>query len=131
MSSNSLELNPLTAISPLDGRYWGKLNAVSNYFSEFSLFKYRVLSEIEYFISLCEIPLPQLKEFPKEQYAQMRSWYQNFSVEDAIKIKDLEKITNHDVKSVEYWVKMKFDEVRTLISVDQRRSNMISIVSLE
>jgi len=104
------DLNTLTAISPLDGRYWSKVSNLSNYFSEFSLIKARVKVEIEYFIALCELPLPQLKDFPADSFAEMRSWYDKFTLADAKKIKDTEKITNHDVKAVEYFVKEKFDE---------------------
>jgi len=106
----TIGLEPLTAISPLDGRYWQKLNSLSAYFSEFSLVRYRVQVEIEYFIALVELPLPQLKEFSKEKIERMRSWYVDFSLNDAGKIKNIEKITNHDVKALEYWLKEKFVE---------------------
>jgi len=106
----TIGLEPLTAISPLDGRYWSKLNSLSAYFSEYSLVRYRVQVEIEYFISLVELPLPQLKEFTTEKIEVMRSWYTDFSLNDAGKIKNIEKITNHDVKALEYWLKEKFVE---------------------
>ena len=91
-------LSELTAISPLDGRYWDRLSVLSSYFSEYSLMKYRVLVEIEYFIELCSIPLPQLSSVDKTTFDVMRSWYKDFSEADALKIKSIEKVTNHDVK---------------------------------
>lgn len=100
-------LTELTAISPIDGRYRSKANSLAPYFSEEALIKYRVQIEIEYFIALCEIPLPQLKEVPSSVFPKLREIYQNFSSEDAQWIKDKEKITNHDVKAVEYFVKEK------------------------
>ncbi|MCX7987674.1 MAG: adenylosuccinate lyase [Bacteroidales bacterium] len=104
-----MSLTELTAISPIDGRYRQKVEDLYNYFSEFALIKYRVLVEIEYFIALCQIPLPQLQNFGIENFAKLRTIYQNFSIDDAQKIKDTEKITNHDVKAVEYFIKEKFD----------------------
>ena len=104
-----MELNDLTAISPIDGRYRGKTEVFSRYFSEFALIKYRILVEIEYFIALCELPLDQLKGIDKKQYKQLRHVYLDFSLEDASKIKEIEKTTNHDVKAVEYFIKEKFD----------------------
>ena len=103
-----MELNSLTAISPLDGRYRQKLDELDVYFSEFGLIKYRIMVEIEYFIALCDIPLPQLTDFRKEDYKTLRSVYEDFSIEDAQKIKEKEKVTNHDVKAVEYFLKEKF-----------------------
>lgn len=103
-----MELNSLTAISPLDGRYRQKLDELDLYFSEFGLIKYRIMVEIEYFIALCDIPLPQLTDFRKEDYKTLRSVYEDFSIEDAQKIKEKEKVTNHDVKAVEYFLKEKF-----------------------
>ena len=100
-----MELNLLTAISPVDGRYRKQTAALAPYFSEFGLIQYRVRVEIEYFIALCEIPLAPLKGFPKEHYAALRSMYTNFSEADATWIKDTEKVTNHDVKAVEYFIK--------------------------
>jgi hypothetical protein len=127
ISTQEEDLSTLTAISPLDGRYWSKVGSLSNYFSEFSLIKARVKVEIEYYIALCEIPLPQLKDFPIESFIEMRSWYENFSLADAKKIKETEKITNHDVKAVEYYVKEKFDEVHTtcnfLVDIFRNRKN--------
>ncbi len=104
-------MNPLTAISPVDGRYRNKVEILAEYFSEYALIKYRVLVEIEYFIALCEIPLPQLKNFDKQKFEALRNIYNNFSLEDAKAVKEIEKVTNHDVKAVEYFVKQKFDEL--------------------
>lgn len=103
-----MELNSLTAISPLDGRYRQKVDELDVYFSEFALIRYRILVEIEYFIALCDIPLPQLTDFKKENYSDLRTIYEEFSMADAEKIKETEKITNHDVKAVEYFLKEKF-----------------------
>ncbi|MBP5420909.1 MAG: adenylosuccinate lyase [Paludibacteraceae bacterium] len=104
-----MELNALTAVSPVDGRYRGKSEVLSDYFSEFALIRYRVLVEVEYFIALCELPLPNLKGFDGSKFVNLRNIYKDFSIEDAQKIKDIEKITNHDVKAVEYFLKEKFD----------------------
>lgn len=104
-----MNLTPLNAISPIDGRYRSKIDNLANYFSEEALIKYRVRVEIEYFIALCELPLPQLADFNKLKFSDLRSIYQNFTSEDAQKIKDIEKITNHDVKAVEYFIKEKMD----------------------
>lgn len=106
-----MELNSLTAISPIDGRYRSKTESLDQYFSEFALIRYRVRVEIEYFIFLCELPLPQLAAFPKEHFARLRAIYENFSQEDAQRIKDIESITNHDVKAVEYFIKEQFDAI--------------------
>lgn len=102
-------MQPLTAISPIDGRYRGKVENLANYFSESALIRYRVTVEVEYFISLCELPLPQLTGFDHALFEPLREIYRNFTTEDAQKIKDIEKITNHDVKAVEYFIKEKFD----------------------
>ena len=99
----------LNAISPIDGRYQNKVSQLSEYFSEHGLIKNRVLVEVEYFISLCEIPLPQLKKFDKSYFNKLRCIYENFSFEDSIAIKEIEKTTNHDVKAVEYFLKDKFE----------------------
>ncbi len=104
-----MELNSLNAISPIDGRYRNKTESLANYFSEEALIKYRVKVEIEYFIALCEIPLPQLHNFDRNKYTDLRKIYNDFSVADAQQIKNIEKITNHDVKAVEYFIKEKFD----------------------
>ncbi len=100
-------MTPLTAISPIDGRYHDKTKSLVPYFSEEALIKYRVRVEIEYFISLCKIPLPQLKNINSEIFAELRSIYENFSNEDALAIKQIENTTNHDVKAVEYFIKEK------------------------
>lgn len=104
-----MSLNELTAITPIDGRYHSKVSELEDYFSEYALIKYRVFVEVEYFLSLCEIPLPQLAGFDKSLTNAMRDIYNEFSVEDAQKVKDIEKVTNHDVKAVEYFIKEKFD----------------------
>jgi adenylosuccinate lyase len=106
-----MQLNQLTAISPIDGRYRKGVEPLANYFSEFALIKYRVLVEIEYFIALCELPLPQLQHFDKSLFNSLRNVYQNFSEADAEKIKNLESVTNHDVKAVEYFLKEKMTEL--------------------
>jgi len=102
-------LQLLTAISPVDGRYRNKVDALALYFSEYALIRYRVLVEIEYFIALCEQPLPQLNDFNKELYGDLRDIYKSFELEDAERVKEIEGITNHDVKAVEYFIKEKFD----------------------
>ena len=104
-----MSLNELNAISPIDGRYRNKVAKLADFYSEESLIKYRVKVEIEYFIALCEIPLPQLQDFDSNLFTNLRKIYTDFSTEDAQKIKDIEKVTNHDVKAVEYFIKEKFD----------------------
>ena len=104
-------LNPLSAISPVDGRYRGKTKPLSKFFSEEALIKYRIQVEIEYFISLCEIPLPQLKDFNSSFFEDLRSIYKQFSEENAKEVKEIEKKTNHDVKAVEYFIKVEFDKL--------------------
>ena len=106
-----MELNSLTAISPIDGRYRNTTKELAAYFSEFALIKYRVFIEIEYFIALCEHPLKQLRNFDSDVTHKLRAIFQNFSEQDAAAIKEIEKITNHDVKAVEYFIKRKFDEL--------------------
>ncbi len=106
-----MQLNELTAISPIDGRYRNKVEDLGNFFSEFALIKYRVKVEVEYFIALCELPLPQLKKFPTKQFGALKKMYENFSEEDALKVKETEKVTNHDVKAVEYFIKEKMDSL--------------------
>ena len=106
-----MNLDILTAISPVDGRYRGKTESLAEYFSEFALIRYRVRVEIEYFIALCELPLPQLKDFDNALFPQLREIYQNFTEVDAQRVKDIEKVTNHDVKAVEYFIKEKLDEM--------------------
>src|SRR5690606_28754122 len=95
----------------IDGRYRSKAAALAPYFSEEALIKYRVLVEIEYFIALCEIPLPQLSGFDAAAFKALREIYENFSTSDALAIKEIEKVTNHDVKAVEYFIKKKFDDL--------------------
>ncbi|MFT4830981.1 MAG: adenylosuccinate lyase [Psychroserpens sp.] len=104
-----MSLNELNAISPIDGRYRGKVVSLAPYFSEEALIKYRVRVEIEYFIALCEIPLPQLQSFDPLKFEALRDIYKNFDTADAQAIKDIEKVTNHDVKAVEYFIKKAFD----------------------
>jgi|TARA_B110000967_G_C18848777_1_gene543467 adenylosuccinate lyase len=104
-----MKLNALTAISPVDGRYRRAGKELATYFSEYALIRYRVRVEIEYFIALCEIPLPQLKDIDKSLYTPLRAIYLDFTEADAQAIKDIEKVTNHDVKAVEYFIKEKFD----------------------
>ena len=105
-----MPLDALTAISPLDGRYSSATSPLSKYFSEYALIQYRVRVEVEYFIALCEWPLPELKAFPKEKLAALRDLYKNFSEDDARQVKAIEKTTNHDVKAVEYYLKEAFDK---------------------
>ena len=105
-----MNLSPLTAISPIDGRYRSKTVELDDFFSEFALIRYRVMVEVEYFISLCELPLPQLEKFDGD-YDDLRAIYEEFQLEDAEEIKEIEKETNHDVKAVEYFLKRRFDEM--------------------
>ncbi|BAU54546.1 adenylosuccinate lyase [Mucilaginibacter gotjawali] len=106
-----MTLTPLSAISPIDGRYRNTTAALADYFSEYALIKYRVFVEIEYFIALCEHPLPQLQNFDKNATEKLRAIYKNFNEADAQSIKEIEKITNHDVKAVEYFIKKQFDNL--------------------
>ncbi|MBW6535804.1 MAG: adenylosuccinate lyase [Mariniphaga sp.] len=106
-----MNLNSLTAISPVDGRYQNKVENLWKYFSEYALIKYRVFVEIEYFVALCELPLPQLKEITKEQLHQLGKIQRQFSVEKAARVKEIESVTNHDVKAVEYFIKEEFDKI--------------------
>ena len=106
-----MNLDLLTAISPVDGRYRGKTEALANYFSEFALIRYRVRVEIEYFITLCELPLPQLASFDAGLFDRLRDIYRTFSETDAQRVKDIECVTNHDVKAVEYFIKEEFDKI--------------------
>ncbi|GIM54322.1 adenylosuccinate lyase [Capnocytophaga cynodegmi] len=101
----------LQAISPIDGRYADKTKELIPFFSEEALIKYRILVEVEYFIALCELPLPQLKNFPKNIFPKLRELYQNFDSTSAAKVKEIEKTTNHDVKAVEYFIKNAFDKL--------------------
>ncbi|GAB3526486.1 adenylosuccinate lyase [Pontibacter brevis] len=104
-----MNLTSLTSISPVDGRYRRHTSELAGYFSEFGLIRYRVLVEVEYFISLCELPLPQLQQVDSTLFPELRAIYEGFSEEDALTIKETEKVTNHDVKAVEYFIKDKFD----------------------
>ncbi len=104
----------LTAISPIDGRYRSKTEPLADYFSEFALIKYRVRVEIEYFIALCELPLPQLSTFPTELFPRLRGIYQQFSLDNAARVKEIERTTNHDVKAVEYFIKEQIDAIGQL-----------------
>ena len=106
-----MNLDLLTAISPIDGRYRGKTEALANYYSEFALIRYRVRVEIEYFITLCELPLPQLASFDHALFERLRDIYRNLDENEAQRVKDIEKITNHDVKAVEYFIKEEFDKI--------------------
>ncbi|MEI6695814.1 MAG: adenylosuccinate lyase [Bacteroidota bacterium] len=107
-----MDLFPLNAISPVDGRYHSQCKALAAYYSEKSLIRYRVLVEIEYFIALCELPLPQLSKFDKNLFLDLRKIYIDFSEMDALAVKEIEKTTNHDVKAVEYFIKQKFDAMQ-------------------
>ena len=111
-----MELDILTAISPIDGRYRSKTEKLADYFSEYALIRYRVRVEIEYFITLCELPLPQLKEFDNSLFDRLRDIYRNFSTADAARVKEIERTTNHDVKAVEYFIKEQFDAIGGLDS---------------
>jgi adenylosuccinate lyase len=106
-----MELNALTAISPVDGRYSSKVENLGKYFSEYALIKYRILTEIEYFAALCELPLPQLSEIATDKLEKLREIHRNFSVENAKRVKEIESVTNHDVKAVEYFLKEEFDRI--------------------
>ena len=106
-----MELNRLTAISPIDGRYRGKTEPLADYFSEYALIRYRIRVEIEYFITLCELPLPQLAVFDRALFPRLRAIYQQFGEAEAQRVKDIEKVTNHDVKAVEYFIKEEFDKI--------------------
>ena len=106
-----MELDILTAVSPIDGRYHSKTSALAQYYSEYALMKYRVRVEIEYFIALCELPLPQLEAFPHNLFETLRDMYRNFSEKDALHVKEIESVTNHDVKAIEYFIKEEFDAI--------------------
>ena len=106
-----MNLSELTAVSPIDGRYRSKTHDLSNYYSEYALIRYRIRVEIEYFIALCELPLPQLKSFPASLFPTLREIYTTFTVENAQRVKSIESVTNHDVKAVEYYIKEQFDKI--------------------
>lgn len=109
-----MDLGWLMAISPIDGRYRGKTEKLAVFFSEYALIRYRIRVEIEYFIALCELPLPQLEAFDKSLFDRLRDIYRHFDVEEAQRVKDIESITNHDVKAVEYFIKEQFDKIGSL-----------------
>ena len=115
-----MELDVLTAISPIDGRYRNKTEQLAGYFSEYALIRYRVRVEIEYFITLCELPLPQLEDFDHNLFEPLRDIYRNFTEQDAQRVKEIEKVTNHDVKAVEYFIKEKIDGSEKLNVFDQK-----------
>ena len=106
-----MTLDALTAVSPIDGRYRSKTECLADYFSEYALIRYRVRVEIEYFITLCELPLPQLESFNSDLFEQLRDIYRNFDEASAARVKEIESITNHDVKAVEYFIKEEFDKI--------------------
>lgn len=106
-----MELDALTAVSPIDGRYRSKTEPLADYFSEYALIRYRIRVEIEYFITLCELPLPQLAGIDHNLFEQLRDIYRSFSPSDAVRVKDIEKVTNHDVKAVEYYIKEQLDKM--------------------
>ena len=106
-----MNLDLLTAISPIDGCYMSKTEPLAGYFSEFALIRYRIRVEIEYFITLCELPLPQLASFDKGLFESLRDIYRSFDEMSAQRVKDIEKVTNHDVKAVEYFIKEEFDKI--------------------
>ena len=106
-----MSLDKLTAVSPIDGRYRDKTEPLARYFSEYALIRYRVRVEIEYFIALCELPLPQLAGVGSERFDQLRNIYRSFDEAKAQRVKDIEKVTNHDVKAVEYFIKEEFDAI--------------------
>ena len=105
-----MELNALTAVSPIDGRYRSKTEPLAGYFSEYALIRYRVRVEIEYFIALCELPLPQLQQVNHQLFEPLRDVYRHLTPADAQRVKDIEKVTNHDVKAVEYYIKEQIDQ---------------------
>ena len=111
-----MSLDTLTAVSPIDGRYRSKTEPLANYFSEYALIRYRVRVEIEYFITLCELPLPQLASFDHSLFERLRNIYRDFTEESASRVKEIEKTTNHDVKAVEYFIKEEFDKIGGLDS---------------
>lgn len=121
-----MKLDILTAISPVDGRYRGKTEKLADYFSEYALIRYRVRVEIEYFISLCELPLPQLSSFDKGLFDKLRDIYRNFSEDDARRVKEIEKTTNHDVKAVEYFIKEQFAKIDEQLSANTQHPTPIT-----
>ena len=120
-----MELTDLTAISPIDGRYRGKTQPLADYFSEYALIRYRLRVEIEYFIALCQLPLPQLKDVPQELFQPLRDIYQQFTPADARRVKEIEAITNHDVKAVEYFIKERLDGLFAQYAVTESQSGSL------
>jgi adenylosuccinate lyase len=106
-----MELTTINAISPVDGRYRKLVERLSYYFSEAALINYRVFVEVEYFIALCDIPLPQLQDFDRKRFSELRSLCKDFTFTDALEVKEIELITNHDVKAVEYYLKKRFEKM--------------------
>jgi adenylosuccinate lyase len=106
-----MELSSLLAVSPIDGRYRSKTESLEAYFSEYALIKYRIRVEVEYFIALCELPLPQLAAFPKDRFGQLRDIYRTLTPQQAQRVKEIEQVTNHDVKAVEYYIKEQLDAI--------------------
>ena len=106
-----MNLDALTAVSPIDGRYRGKTEKLAEYFSEYALIRYRIRVEIEYFITLCELPLPQLADVDHADCDALRDIYRKFTEEGAARVKEIEKVTNHDVKAVEYYIKEQIDKI--------------------
>lgn len=123
-----MELTPLTAISPIDGRYRSKTESLDAYFSEFALIRYRIRVEIEYFIALCKLPLPQLAAFPRDLFPQLRNIYENFSQDDAARVKEIESVTNHDVKAVEYFIKEKLSTFNEKLSTKNFQLSTLNFV---
>jgi len=120
-------LDVLTAISPIDGRYRGKTESLAAYFSEYALIRYRVRVEIEYFITLCELPLPQLAAFDASLFPRLRAIYEAFTEADAQRVKDIEKVTNHDVKAVEYFIKEEFDKISASLVAAKNGDDSVSL----
>ena len=113
-----MKLTNLTAVSPIDGRYRGKTEPLANYFSEYALIRYRVRVEIEYFIALCQLPLPQLKDVSEDLFQSLRDIYLHFTEADALRVKEIEATTNHDVKAVEYFIKERLDPILSPLTSD-------------
>ena len=122
-----MNLDVLTAISPIDGRYRGKTESLAAYFSEYALIRYRVRVEIEYFITLCELPLPQLAAFDTSLFPRLRAIYEAFTEADAQRVKDIEKVTNHDVKAVEYFIKEEFDKISASLVAEKSGDDSVSL----
>ena len=122
-----MNLDVLTAISPIDGRYRGKTESLAAYFSEYALIRYRVRVEIEYFITLCELPLPQLSAFDTSLFPRLRAIYEAFTEADAQRVKDIEKVTNHDVKAVEYFIKEEFDKISASLVAAKSGDDSVSL----